>query len=810
MLATMAHAGELPVKSFRYCGPYRLTMPVMIDSVDFNNKHFAPESLLDTSVDFNLLEHGKLYSGELVPANGEDMTGKKSAYALHLLSFNLTAKGYTKATVKVEGLRRFQLFVDGKKADGELSLLSQTHQVVIKYLSEGDRRDSLRVKVMAEKLGLLSVGDGKRRYTTHDVLEGKHLTGVNISYDGRYIIKSYATTLAGGRTERSNVVYDLRMNRQLLATKDNISWVDGRNAYYSLRPGEGGRDLVVYDLTTQQEQVVARRLPEGSISYSPKGNYCIVSETNDGPKEDADIYQIVEPDDRQPGWRSRSKLSIYRLDTGMLQPLTFGFHNVYLNDISADGRYLLLSTSHSRLTQRPTTLYSYYRLDLTDMHLQPVIVDDGFVAGAKFSPAGDKLCVVGSPECLGGVGKNMPEGRIPSMYDYQLYIVDVATRAATALTKNFNPSIENYSWSKADGNIYFTALDKDYCHLFCYDVHSGRIGQIAEPEDMVAEFDLANTSSQAVWYGESASNSERLYALNTRTKKSTLLEDLSSDILKGIELGKCEAWSFVNSRGDTISGRYYLPPDFDSTKKYPMIVNYYGGCSPTSRNFETRYPQHVYAAQGYVVYVINPSGAAGWGQEFSSRHVNTAGKGVADDIIEGTRKFCEEHPFVDAKKIGCIGASYGGFMTQYLQTQTDLFAAAISHAGISDHTSYWGEGYWGYSYSEVSMADSYPWTRKDLYVDRSPLFNADRIHTPLLFLHGNADTNVPFGESIQMFNALKLLGRETAFVVVNGQNHQILDYGKRLKWQNTIFAWFDKYLKGDATWWDALYPPKNL
>lgn len=149
-------------------------------------------------------------------------------------------------------------------------------------------------------------------------------------------------------------------------------------------------------------------------------------------------------------------------------------------------------------------------------------------------------------------------------------------------------------------------------------------------------------------------------------------------------------------------------------------------------------------------------------------------------------------------------------MTQYLQTKTHIFAAAISHAGISDHTSYWGEGYWGYSYSEVSMAESYPWTRKDLYVDRSPLFNADKINTPILFLHGDADTNVPVGESIQMFTALKLLGKETAFVAVKDQNHHILDYNKRQMWQNTIFAWFAKYLQDDSTWWDAIYTPKSL
>ncbi len=149
-------------------------------------------------------------------------------------------------------------------------------------------------------------------------------------------------------------------------------------------------------------------------------------------------------------------------------------------------------------------------------------------------------------------------------------------------------------------------------------------------------------------------------------------------------------------------------------------------------------------------------------------------------------------------------------MTQFLQTRTDIFAAAISHAGISDHTSYWGEGYWGYSYSEVSMANSYPWSHPDLYVKQSPLFNADKINTPLLFLHGDADTNVPVGESIQMFTALKLLGKPTAFVAVAGENHHILDHDKRIKWQNTIDAWFEKWLKEDPTWWNSIYKPKSL
>jgi len=115
--------------------------------------------------------------------------------------------------------------------------------------------------------------------------------------------------------------------------------------------------------------------------------------------------------------------------------------------------------------------------------------------------------------------------------------------------------------------------------------------------------------------------------------------------------------------GVTIDGRFYLPPDFDPERTYPAIVNYYAGTKPIDQAFGGRYPKEWWAAQGYVVYVPQPSGAIGYGQAHSARHVNEWGSLVVDEIIDATRQFVAAHQYVDGKRLGAIGASYGGFTT---------------------------------------------------------------------------------------------------------------------------------------------------
>ena len=799
-------ADTIPVKAFRHAGPFAVTAPVMIDSLDVNSRPFAPGALLDMPGTPDAAFAG-------LPLTASGILPASSAPAEHLLQFTLKNTGYAEPTLCVDGLEDYRLSVDGASAEaGRIVLKPGTHKCVIRSLTAAGKPDTAAVSIIVPAGQSVEVGDAPGLFTLDNVLHGRRIQGVEISPDGKYLITLYADGLPGGRTDYVRTL-STTDGKRLFDTRENITWDPaGGSRYLRLADkGNGKADVTATDAATDATETIAKGVPAKGLGHidTRRGRifYTLVSE---GPRENEDVYEILEPEDRQPGWRNRYNLAVYDIASGMMMPLTFGHHSAFLNDVSADGSKALVTTARTRLAKRPTTVTTMMVIDLATGRADTLVADDGFIGSGRFMADGTTVVLTGSPEALGGIGRNLPADRIPSSVDMQLFAFDTDSRAVTPLTKNFDPSVSDFAVSQADNRVYFTAENRDKVSLYSLDPKSGKITELPIGEDLVKSFSVADGARALAFAAQSMSNPDRLYVLDTKSLKSAMLDEPMAEDLADIKLGQTEGWSFVNSRGDSIHGRFYLPPSFDPARKYPLIVNYYGGCSPTSRNFESRYPHHAYAAQDYVVYVIEPSGATGFGQEFSSRHVNTAGKGVAEDIIEGTREFCRTHAYVDTARIGCIGASYGGFMTQYLQTLTPMFAAAISHAGISDHTSYWGEGYWGYSYSEVSMADSYPWTRKDLYVDQSPLYNADKITTPLLFLHGDADNNVPVGESIQMFTALKLLGRPTAFVAVKDQDHHILDYDKRIRWQDTIFAWFAKYLKDQPAWWDALYPSKSL
>ena len=402
-----AKAENIDISTFLYAGPYPIQKPLMLDSVDVNSKKFDEARLLETVVSFNVLEEGKTVSSQHLPGS--------TGLALHLLGFTLQNTQYATGTLKVEGLKNYQLFQDGKEAHtGKMTLEPGTHNYVIKYLTQNSDDESIKVSLETEKEGSVQIASSAERlYTLMDVLHATRFSGASVSPNGKYMIVGYNQVQAGGRSSHSTKIIEVTTGKVIGERAENITWMPVSNQYYFTRHTNEGRQLVTVDPATGAERVLCSNAPEGYFTFSPTEDFLIVAQQQEGPKEREGIYQVLEPDDRQPGWRNRTNLAKFDLNTGILQPLTYGYHNVYPEDISQDGKFLLFGKSESRLTKRPTTVMTLYLMNLETLETQILIDKDGFINGAQFSPDGKQILLSGSPEALNGIGKNVKPDQIP-------------------------------------------------------------------------------------------------------------------------------------------------------------------------------------------------------------------------------------------------------------------------------------------------------------------------------------------------------------------------------------------------------------
>ena len=839
--------------------PLCVKRPAEVDSTDRNGKKFTDEKLLRMKLTPPAQE-GFTHKYEADPEGFFRLPERQQPF-VRLFSFYVSAGAYGKASIKVTSPDRLEIYVDdqltaskttteasveeAKHVSAECSPYPRTCRIVIKLLHTGvDTSAALKVEIEdllaasgrtepgeAEKEASpnrLSVSaNPQRRIMSEDIINGKRISGISVSPSGKYILIHY-TIHYGANTSNLTELYTesgkqndspgeggssptVKTAKRVTVDTDNrkrqLAWMPVSDRMYYLRKDGEKTNLIFVHPETLEETTAARDIPDERITFSPDEQAFFYSKAEKETGKTGDVFRLHTLTDRSGGIPAHAFIYRYDLKTGLTQQLTFGSHTTFLHDVSADGKKLLFSISDETITEHPFRKSALFLLDIETLQTDTLWKDEKFASGAQFSPDGKDILILGAPDAFAGRGLNLGQGQTANSYDTQAFLMNLATGKIDPITKTFNPSVTSARWSLHDGLIYLLVTDQDRAPVYTYNPATKKFTRLPADEDVITHYQIADRSAVMVYAGVSVSNSTRAYRCDLKAGQSARIADPYAPQLSLLELGEVKDFNFTNSAGVEIKGYYYLPPGFDPAKTYPLIVNYYGGTTPTERLFESRYPKHVYAALGYVVYVLQPSGAIGFGQKFSALHVNTWGKRSSDDILEGTKKFLAAHPFLDAKKVGCIGASYGGFMTMYLLTRTDLFAAAVSHAGISSISSYWGEGYWGYAYSAAASAHSYPWNNPDLYLHQSPLFSADKIRTPLLLLHGTVDTNVPPGESIRMYTALKILGKPVELVQVKGENHHILSYEKRLKWNATIFAWFDRLLKNEPAWWNDLFPP---
>lgn len=839
-------ASDVSVNEWLASGPLQVHAPGFIKGQNMQSEDFGPRYVL-SNVYLDL--------ATLQPADGEPLRWdnqkiqnwmlnsipegdsleiksiRKAEYQIAYLAFYIESGGLNKYKLEVKSPQMFEIFLQGDKLSSSYELAGQDSSitgkttldldrgkflVIVKSLyTSGDENNWwIKAKVAGNPLLSTSPVCGMN---IHHLLESTKLGSVSMSADGSMVMVNYSKVdRESGKTSSWTEIKEVTSGRISQSFRKagtrGFHWMPSGKKLYYIKQGEKGSSVWLYDFEEGNEYPVLEDIEEISgIEWSPDEKFLIYT-ISEKKKADpgSSLRYMDELGNRTFPDKSVGSLYQYDVASKVSTRLTFGENSTWLNDISQDGENIVFSITRPNPTLRPFNQQDMYLMDLNTGKVDTLWKDSQWSGTASFSPDGTKLLVSGGPDLFGESGRNIGDNPIANNYDTQAYLYDLSTGEVDPITRDFNPSVSSANWHPADGRIYFTTIDEIYRRLYAYDTGDRQFLLISTKSEVLGSFSLAEKKLKAAYTGTGLGRHNRAWLLDLETGSSSIFDDVEASTYEHVRFGHSEEWDFEMENGTLIRGFFIYPRDFDPAEKYPLIVQYYGGTSPISKSFGGRYPADIWAGEGYVVYVPQPSGATGFGQEFSARHQNNWGKTVAGEIIEGTKKFIATHDFVDPEKIGCIGASYGGFLTMLLQSQTDIFTCAISHAGISSISSYWGEGYWGYGYSANATGDAYPWNRKDIYIDQSALFNADKIFTPLLLLHGSKDTNVPLGESLQLWVGLKILGRPVEMVQVEGEDHWILEYSKRIEWHNTIMAWFDKWLHEEAGDWKQLFPLSKL
>jgi len=817
--------------------------PILTNEKNVNNKSFNDNKIvlfnshdvkaMNPTKDKHFLELSAMPTWELANAkdgyiNANIESNKK--YISYYASY-INVDAYTKAKLDFTLFVPTEIYVDGKlvkssykaaKKEGnkesiDLSLMTGKHSIIIKTLSSKEKLFSAKFS-MDLKINPAIVKystNPKRGMTIGDIMNGVKLSSVSVAPEGDYVLVRYNRfNEKNGKSERwaevirvkdKNVVYSFRNSKA-----SGIKWMPYTNNLSWITSNKDGKTLYKYDIKNNNITKVVENIHDvDSYYWANDLSYIIYSHSEDFTEKKWELRKLHGIEDRKGYFRYRTSLYKYDLATGQKSLLNWGNKSLSLQDISHDSKKIIVSNSRPTYTEYPYSKQNVYIVNLEDMKVDTIWKDQSYDLNCQFSPNDKQLLVQAGPSAFGKIGENIKKGQMANNYDAQLYIYDLKSQKIEAITHDFNPSIKSAKWFK-NGNIMISGQDRDYQFGFAYNTKKKKFKKIEIPGEYVKSLSFCDEGLVSAYISCNANTPYKAYYSVLGKKKNTIIAEPEAKTYKNVTLGEVKDWNYVMDNGNEITGRYYLPSNFDSNRRYPLLVYYYGGTSPVSRYFGGRYPFNLFAANEYIVYVLQPSGATGFGQEFAARHQNNWCKTTANEIITCVKAFARKHSYVNQDRMACMGASYGGFTTEFLQTQTDIFACAISHAGISSISSYWGEGLWGYQYSTEATGKSFPWNRKDIYVDQSSLFNADKIKTPMLLLHGTKDVNVPTGESIQLYTALKLLGNDVELVLIKDSDHIVIDYNQRIKWSNTIMSYMDKYLKKQPLWWNEMYPDKNL
>jgi dipeptidyl aminopeptidase/acylaminoacyl peptidase len=351
-------------------------------------------------------------------------------------------------------------------------------------------------------------------------------------------------------------------------------------------------------------------------------------------------------------------------------------------------------------------------------------------------------------------------------------------------------------WSQDSRTLFFVATDGGASNLYAVSSQGGAVKPVTRGAHHIFGCSFSRAAKCFAFVASDALNPNDLFvaSANGTTKRVTRVNE---KWLNTTQLSKPERFRVPREKGWFVEGWLMKPMGWKPGRKYPAILQIHGG--PHSGYGATFFHEfQVLCAQGYAVIFTNPRGGAGYGQEFAKCTRQDWGGGDYRDVMAAMDFALSKYPWIDAKRCGAAGGSYGGYLTSWIVTHTDRFKAAVSMRALNNWYSFYGTSDIGHHFASNWYVGGEPWNNAEEYLAHSPIAHIAHCKTPTLILHSEKDFRCPIEQGEQFYIALKKLGVPTEFVRFPDETHELSRSGKpkhRRERLERIVAWFKQYLK---------------
>ncbi len=657
----------------------------------------------------------------------------------------------------------------------------------------------------------------KRALNVEDLWAMKRITEMALSPDGAWIAFTQVEYDMAGNSANADIYLLATKDKQVRRLTDYAKY-DGAPQW---RPDS--KALAIISTRDTVAQIYLLEIPGGEIhklssvptgvnsfSWSPNGNYLLFTSTIH--PEAKDLKESARLDEEGAKATVKARL-IDRLLYRHWNQWTDGKRShVFLLPVAGgeirdatpgdfDTPPIALGSSHDFTFSPDSKEIAFVRNEdpevaiSTDNDIFAVPTTDGEIRRLTENPANDNQPVYSPDGHYLAYHAMARAGFEADQYDLMLY--DRTSQKTTNLTSVFDLDVDEILWSPQSDKIYFNSENQGRISVFSVDIKKGTIKEIIH--DHQNQNLAISPDGNTLYFRRQAANLPyEIFSYDLKKHSEQQLTFVNRALLAQLAMNPLEEFWFQSYDGHRVHGVMVKPPSFTSNKKYPLVYLIHGGPQGSwGDDFHYRWNSQMFAASGYVVVMVNFRGSKGYGQWFCDQVSRDWGGGPYQDLMFGLNYLLQNFAFIDSSKLAAAGASYGGFMIDWIAGQANTspanrFKCLVSHDGVFDQFSMYGgtEELW---FPEWEFGGT-PYDNPELYDKWSASRYAKNFKIPTLVIHSENDFRVPVTQGLQFFTALQRQGVPSKLLYFPDEDHFISKPQNARLWWQTVMGWIDEWV----------------